>query len=371
MTEEPKLTLAPAIVEEQTIAVKEKEQGLDETLTPEERQMVEDFARQIDIKNSTMVMQYGAGTQQKMASFSEKALEAVSSKELGDVGEMLKGMTEQLKGFDATEEKGGFFSKLFKKGANQIDRLRGKYDEVAANVDEITRQLEKHQIQLYKDVSSLDQLYESNKVYFKEISMYILAGKKSLEDFRAGELNRAVVKAEQSGLPEDAHYASDLSAKAESFEKKLYDLELTRNISLQTAPQIRLIQNNNTVMAEKIQSTIVNTIPLWKNQMVLALGIAHSANAAAAQKAVTDMTNDMLKKNAELLKQSTVAIAKENERGIVDIETLKETNATLISTIDEVLTIQADGREKRIAAEKELAQIESELKGKLLEISRK
>lgn len=371
--EKPSLTLTPNIEtapaekkpEPQT-AVIDKE----DTLTAEEKAMVESFSRQIDIKNTAMVMQYGAGTQQKMASFSEKALASVRTKELGEVGDMLTDIVKELQSFDAADDdKGGIF-KLFRKGADKIETLKGKYSKVEGNIDSVVESLEHHQIQLMKDISSLDQLYESNLVYYKELTMYILAGKKSLEAFRATELMTAQEKAAASGLPEDAQTAKDLSDMADRFEKKLHDLELTRMIAIQTAPQIRLIQSNDTAMAEKIQSTITNTIPLWKSRMVLALGIAHATEAAKAQRAVTDMTNELLKKNAQLLKQASIDTARETERGIVDIETLSETNETLISTLDEVLAIQAEGRQKRHDAEAELVRIEDTLKNKLLEMSR-
>ena len=340
-------------------------------LNDEEKQMVENFSKQIDLKNATMVLQYGAGTQQKMAAFSEKALESVQSKDLGEVGDMLAGIVMELKSFDAVEEEKGGFMKFFRKGTNKIDALKARYNKVETNIEEISKVLEQHQIRLLKDISGLDQLYESNKTYYKEITMYILAGKKSLEKFRATEVAKAADKAQKSGLPEDAQQANDLNEICNRFEKKLHDLELTRMIAIQTAPQIRLIQNNDSMMAEKIQSTLVNTIPLWKNQMVIALGIAHSTEAAKAHRAVTDMTNDLLKKNAATLKQATIDTARESERGIVDIQTLKETNEMLITTLDEVMSIQEKGRAKRHEAEGELARIEGDLKQKLLEMSTK
>lgn len=340
-------------------------------LNDEEKQMVENFSKQIDLKNATMVLQYGAGTQQKMAAFSEKALESVQSKDLGEVGDMLAGIVMELKSFDAVEEEKGGFMKFFRKGTNKIDALKTRYNKVETNIEEISKVLEQHQIRLLKDISGLDQLYESNRTYYKEITMYILAGKKSLEKFRATEVAQAADKAKKSGLPEDAQQANDLNEICNRFEKKLHDLELTRMISIQTAPQIRLIQNNDSMMAEKIQSTLVNTIPLWKNQMVIALGIAHSTEAAKAHRAVTDMTNDLLKKNAATLKQATIDTARESERGIVDIQTLKETNEMLITTLDEVMSIQEKGRAKRHEAEGELARIEGDLKQKLLEMSTK
>ncbi len=370
-TEKPSLTLDPVL--EQKVPSPEKaaeEFKGEEMLNQEEKQMVENFASQINIKDSAMILQYGAGTQQKMANFSEKALASVQTKELGEVGDMLTDIVKQLKSFDAVEDdKGGLF-RLFRKGADKIETLKGKYSKVQSNIDSVVQSLERHQMQLLKDISGLDQLYDSNLVYYKELTMYILAGKKSLAKFEQTDLAAAREKATKSGLPEDAQTAKDLSDMASRFEKKLHDLELTRMIAIQTAPQIRLIQANDSAMAEKIQSTIVNTIPLWKSRMVLALGIAHASEAAKAQRAVTDMTNDLLKKNADMLKQASVETARETERGIVDIETLRETNQTLISTLDEVLSIQADGRQKRKEAESELVKIEDELKQKLLEISR-
>ncbi len=371
LTLTPELETAPSPTSPAETAPAPQEISKEEIpLTPEEKAMVESFSKQIDIKNTAMVMQYGAGTQQKMASFSEKALDSVRTKELGEVGDMLTNIVKELNSFDAADDdKGGIF-KLFRKGADKIETLKGKYSKAAANIDSVVQSLERHQIQLMKDISGLDQLYESNLVYYKELTMYILAGKKSLEEFKASELCAARDKAAASRLPEDAQAAKDLSDMAERFEKKLHDLELTRMIAIQTAPQIRLIQSNDTAMAEKIQSTITNTIPLWKSRMVIALGIAHASEAAKAQRAVTDMTNELLKKNAQLLKQASADTARETERGIVDIETLAETNQTLISTLDEVLAIQDEGRRKRHDAEAELARMESELKDKLLALSR-
>ena len=372
--EKPSLTLTPDLsvpAQEPAPAPQPAaELGEEASLTDEEKAMVESFASKIYINNPSMVLKNGAGTQKKMASFSEKALESVQTKDLGEVGDMLTDIVKELQSFDAVEEdKGGIF-KIFRKASDKIDNLKIKYSKVENNIDSVVKNLERHQIQLMKDISGLDQLYESNLVYYKELTMYILAGKKSLKKFEETELAAAKAKAEKSGLPEDAQAAKDMNDMALRFEKKLHDLELTRMIAIQTAPQIRLIQSNDTAMAEKIQSTIVNTIPLWKSRMVLALGIAHSAEAAKAQRAVTDMTNELLKKNAQMLKQASVDTARETERGIVDIETLKETNQTLISTLDEVLTIQADGRQKRKDAEAELVKIEGELKQKLLELSR-
>ena len=339
----------------------------DSILNDEERRMVEEFSGQIDLKNSSLILQYGAGAQKKMADFSEKALESVQTQDLGEVGELLGSVVTELKSFDAEEERGilGFF----KRGAGRITAMKAKYAKAEANVNRICQVLEGHQIQLMKDSAMLDKMYELNKTYFKELSMYILAGKKKLAEVRGGELKRIAEKARQSGLPEDVQEARDLDAMCGRFEKKLHDLELTRMISVQTAPQIRLVQNNDTLMVEKIQSTLVNTIPLWKSQMVLALGMEHSAQAAGAQRQVTDMTNELLKKNAAALKTATLETAKEAERGIVDMETLKATNESLISTLDEVMRIQQEGRQKRQEAEAEMGRMENELKAKLLQIS--
>ena len=365
----PTLTLDPFQTREKTTPAEQQkeEPGLDESiLTDEERRMVDAFAQQIDLTNSTLVLQYGAGTQKKMADFSESALENVRSKDLGEVGELLTGVVKELKDFDEEEEK-GFFG-IFKKASNKIENMKAKYAKAEANVNEIVKVLEKHQVQLMKDTALLDKMYELNLTYFKELSMYILAGKKKLQEVRGGELSALTAKAQASGLPEDAQAAKDLDSMCTRFEKKIHDLELTRMISIQTAPQIRLVQNNDTLMVEKIQSTIVNTIPLWKSQMVLALGVEHSTQAAAAQREVTDMTNQLLRKNAEKLKMATVGTAKESERGIVDMDTLKATNESLISTLDEVMNIQKEGRQKRAEAEAELQNMENELKKKLLQI---
>ena len=365
----PTLTLDPFQTREKTTPAEQQkeEPGLDESiLTDEERRMVDAFAQQIDLTNSTLVLQYGAGTQKKMADFSESALENVRSKDLGEVGELLTGVVKELKDFDEEEEK-GFFG-IFKKASNKIENMKTKYAKAEANVNEIVKVLEKHQVQLMKDTALLDKMYELNLTYFKELSMYILAGKKKLKEVRGGELSALTAKAQASGLPEDAQAAKDLDSMCTRFEKKIHDLELTRMISIQTAPQIRLVQNNDTLMVEKIQSTIVNTIPLWKSQMVLALGVEHSTQAAAAQREVTDMTNQLLRKNAEKLKMATVETAKESERGIVDMDTLKATNESLISTLDEVMNIQKEGRQKRAEAEAELQNMENELKKKLLQI---
>lgn len=346
---------------------KQEENVMDENvLTEEERKMAEQFARQIDLTNSTMILQYGAGTQKKMADFSETALDNVRTKDLGEVGNLLGSVVQELKDFDEEEER-GFFG-IFKKQANKLQSLKTKYASAEANVNQICKVLEGHQVQLMKDIAVLDKMYELNLTYFKELTMYILAGKKKLREVQETELADMRMKAQRSGLAEDAQAARDLEAMCQRFEKKIHDLELTRMVSIQTAPQIRLVQNNDTIMAEKIQSTIVNTIPLWKSQMVLALGVAHSRQAAEAQREVTDMTNELLKKNAETLKMATVETAKESERGIVDMETLKTTNESLISTLDEVMQIQAEGRQKRQEAEVEIRKMEQELKEKLLQI---
>ncbi|MCD7864415.1 MAG: toxic anion resistance protein [Clostridiales bacterium] len=339
-------------------------------LTQEELKMVDDFSKKIDIHNSQAILQYGVGTQKKMADFSESALKNVRTKDLGEVGNMLSSLVTELKSFEIEENEKGLKG-LFKKSSNKATAMKAKYAKAETNVSAVCDALENHQKLLLKDIAVMDKMYEVNLTYFKELSMYILAGKKKLEEIRAGELADAVEKAKRSNLPEDAQAAKDLENKCERFEKKLHDLELTRIISIQTAPQIRLVQNNDTLMVEKIQSTIVNTIPLWKSQMVLALGIEHSNQAAKAQREVTDMTNELLRKNADILKTATVETAKESERGIVDIETLQHTNESLISTFDEVMQIQSEGREKRRAAEQEMIRLETELKDKLLEIQTK
>ncbi len=339
----------------------------DSMLSEEQKQMVSEFVEKIDLRNSNAILQYGAGTQKKMADFSEKALENVKTKDMGEIGDMITDLVVELKSFDVEEEEKGIGA-FFKKRANKLTALKAKYDKTEVNVNKITTALEAHQIQLIKDTQMLDRMYEMNLNYFKELSMYILAGKKKLQIARDTELVQLREKAQRSGLPEDAQAAKDYEGLIDRFEKKLHDLELTRTIALQTAPQIRLVQGSDTVMAEKIQSTIVNTIPLWKSQMVIALGVEHSTQAAEAQRAVTDMTNELLKKNADRLKTATIEAAKESERGIVDIETLKHTNESLISTLDEVMKIQTEGRAKRAAAEGELQTMENELKAKLLEI---
>lgn len=368
--ETPSLTLEPDLGEfekkEEVIPKKQLQKEEVPVLTPEEQKMVNDFAAKIDIENTNQILQYGAGTQKKMVDFSDTALENVKTQDLGEIGELISNVVGELKDFDVQEE-GKFFG-FFKKQTSKIENLKNKYDKAQANVEKITDSLQQHQVRLMKDSAMLDKMYEQNLNYFKELTMYILAGKKKLEETRNGKLAEMKNKAALSGLPEDAQAARDLDEKCSRFEKKLHDLELTRTIAMQTAPQIRLIQNNDTVMVEKIQTTIVNTIPLWKSQMVLALGIAHSAEAAQAQRQVTDITNELLRKNAETLHMATVETAKESERGIVDLETLQKTNADLIQTLDDVMRIQMEGRQKRQAAEMEMHRMEEELKRKLLEI---
>ena len=368
--ETPSLTLEPDLGEfakkEEVIPKKQLQKEEAPVLTPEEQKMVNDFATKIDIENTNQILQYGAGTQKKMADFSDTALENVKTQDLGEIGELISNVVGELKDFDVQEE-GKFFG-FFRKQTSKIENLKNKYDKAQANVEKITDSLQQHQVRLMKDSAMLDKMYEQNLNYFKELTMYILAGKKKLEETRNGKLAEMKNKAALSGLPEDAQAARDLDEKCSRFEKKLHDLELTRTIAMQTAPQIRLIQNNDTVMVEKIQTTIVNTIPLWKSQMVLALGIAHSAEAAQAQRQVTDITNELLRKNAETLHMATVETAKESERGIVDLETLQKTNADLIQTLDDVMRIQMEGRQKRQAAEMEMHRMEEELKRKLLEI---
>ena len=368
MVEAPTLVFDPMPqTKEEVVPVKEEPELDDNILTEAEKKMVEAFSQQIDIHNTNGILQYGAGTQKKMADFSETALENVKTKDLGQVGDMLTNVVTELKQFGDEEEEKGFFSFL-KKPANKLQNMKTKYEKAEVNVEKICEMLENHQVLLLKDIALLDKMYEQNLVYFKELSMYILAGKKKLAQVRSTELQQLVDKARLSGLPEDAQAAKDLESKCDRFEKKIHDLELTRMISIQTAPQIRLVQNSDTMMVEKIQSTVVNTIPLWKSQMVLALGVEHASQAARAQRQVTDMTNELLRKNAEVLKMASIESAKESERGIVDLETLQNTNASLISTLDEVMKIQSDGREKRRAAEIELRKMEDELKNKLLQI---
>ena len=369
--EAPTLTLDPA-ADEKVIAESKKAtpvQVEDTPLSPEEQKMVNDFAEKIDITNSQMVLQYGAASQKKLSDFSETALSRVKTKDMGETGELITNLISELQGFDATTEQPKGIFGFFKKTSNSIEQLKTRYDSADKNVERIKAQLEDHQVTLMKDITMLDKMYELNLVYFKELTMYILAGKKKLAEVRANDLKAAQEKAQRTQLPEDAQAARDLADLCDRFEKKLYDLELTRNVSIQMGPQIRLIQSNDTMMAEKIQTTIVNTIPLWKNQMVLALGIAHSQQAMQAERAVTDATNELLKKNAATLKQGTIEIAKESERGIVDIETLQQTNKQLIETLDELNKIRADGKAKRANAEQELGRIEGELRQKMLEIN--
>ncbi len=365
----PSLTLEPDLEPAPQLAVVEEAQpqAPKAVLTPEEQQMVTDFAAKIDIENTAQILQYGAGTQKKMADFSDAALANVRTQDLGEVGDLITDVVTELKGFDADEAKG--FLGFFKKQANKLETMKSKYAKAEVNVERIGDALQQHQVRLLKDSAVLDKMYEQNLAYFKELTMYILAGQQKLAEVRSGKLKELEAKAMVSGLAEDAQAARDLSDKCDRFEKKIHDLELTRAISIQTAPQIRMIQNNDNVMVEKIQTTLVNTIPLWKNQMVLALGIAHSTEAAAAQRQVTDITNALLKQNAEKLHMASVETAKEAERGIVDIETLKATNAKLIQTFDDVMKIQADGRAKRLAAEAEMVKMEEDLKNKLLQIS--
>ena len=366
----PTLVFGEVLEKDQVPAVEPKQElkeQLDETiLTDEERKMVDDFSKQIDLHNSNAILQYGVGTQKKMADFSGNALENVRTKDLGEIGEMLSGVVAELKDFD--EEQKGFLG-IFKKTTNKVEALKVKYAKAETNITKICQALEQHQVQLLKDIAVLDKMYDLNLSYFKELSMYILAGKKKLQQTRDIELAELVEKARRSGLPADAQAAKDLEALCDRFEKKIHDLELTRMVSVQTAPQIRLVQSSDTMMVEKIQSTVVNTIPLWKSQMVLALGVTHAEQAAKAQREVSDMTNELLKRNAEVLKVAAVESAKESERGIVDMETLKNTNASLISTLDEVMKIQTEGREKRRVAETEMQKMEEELKYKLLEMS--
>ena len=367
----PTLTLDP-VADEKIVEESKKAtpvQVEDTPLSPEEQKMVNDFAEKIDITNSQMVLQYGAASQKKLSDFSETALSRVKTQDMGETGELITGLIAELQGFDANAEQPKGILGFFKKTSNSIEQLKTRYDSADKNVERIKAKLEDHQVVLMKDIAMLDKMYEYNLVYFKELTMYILAGKKKLADVRANELKAAQEKAQRTQLPEDAQAARDLADMCDRFEKKLYDLELTRNVSIQMGPQIRLIQSNDTMMAEKIQTTIVNTIPLWKNQMVLALGIAHSQQAMAAERAVTDATNELLKKNAATLKQGTIDIAKESERGIVDIETLQQTNKQLIETLDELNKIRADGKVKRANAEQELGRIEGELRQKMLEIN--
>ena len=384
MSDEIKLTLNPVIASEAHGAAAIAEEAVQEAeaivaqvqadaqkkqqFTQEEQKVIEEFAKQIDITDSSLVFSYGAAAQQNISQFSDDALKNVKTKDLDEIGDQIAELVVELRGFDADEEESKGFFGFFKKQRDNVATMKAKFDDAEINVNKIVAGLEGHQVQLLKDIAMLDRLYEQNLKYFKELSMYIEAGKQRLEDFRANEMKTAYDKAQASGLPEDAQAAKDLSDKAERFEKKIYDLELTRNISIQMAPQIRMIQSSNQLMAEKIQTSIVNTIPLWKSQMVMALGIAHTQKAMEAQRSVTDLTNELLRKNAEKLHMASVESAREAERGIIDIETLKETNRMLITTMDEVLNIQQSGREKRRSAEQELAVIEAELRAKLLEI---
>ena len=373
LKEAPTLTFDTVVDTKEEIVVtteakKDEPEKFEVVLTPEEQKMVDDFAAQIDLTNTQMVMQYGAGSQKKIADFSETALSSVRTKDMGEIGDLLTNVVAELKNFDEEEEKG--FLGLFKKSSNKLATMKAKYDKAEANINKICEAMENHQITLLKDIATLDKMYELNLNYFKELSMYILAGKQKLEHAKNVELPALLAKAEQSGLPEDTQKAKDFAEMCNRFEKKIYDLELSRTVSLQMAPQIRLIQNNDTVMSDKIQSTLVNTIPLWKSQMVIAIGVSHATDAAAAQREVSDMTNALLKKNADQLKMATIETAKESERGIVDIETLQATNQTLISTLDEVMKIQEEGRTKRAAAEAELQKIEAEMRPKLLEMSK-
>lgn len=361
----PPQAISPSPFEEKAVA--EQPAPPEEiALTLEEQKMVEEFIPKIELENSNLVLQYGSGAQKKIADFSENVLGSVRTKDLGEVGDLLSGVVTELKSFDAEEEKGLFG--FFKRGSNKITAMKAKYSKAQTNIDHICEVLESHQIQLLKDISMMDKMYEMNKVYYKELCLYIIAGKKKLEMVRAGDLKKLTEKAKQTGLPEDAQAANDMAGLCNRFEKKIHDLELTRMISIQMAPQIRLVQSNNTLMSDKIQSTLVNTIPLWKSQMVLALGVEHSRQAAEAQREVTDLTNALLRKNADTLKMATIDTAKESERGIVDMETLRHTNESLITTLDEVMRIQEDGRQKRREAEMELRRLEGELKDKLLQM---
>ncbi len=370
LKEAPSLSFDMPEVKPEVVEIKEekKNETPEVKLSPEEEKMVDEFASKIDISNSQAILAYGVGSQKKIADFSENALERVKTKDLGEIGDMLAGVVGEIRSLETEEDEKGIFG-FFKKTSNKLANLKAKYDKVETNVNNIAKALEDHQVTLMKDVLMLDKMYELNMNYYKELSMYILAGKKRLERANNVELPELIKKADESGLPEDTQKAKDFSQMINRFEKKIYDLELTKTVSLQMAPQIRLIQNNDSMMSDKIQSTIVNTIPLWKNQMVIAIGLKHSNDAAKAQKAVSDMTNELLKRNADALKTATIETAKESERGIIDIETLKNTNKTLISTFDEVIKIQDEGRQKRKEAEAELKNIENEMRTKLLEIS--
>ena len=364
----PELTFQPFGEDVSDVTIKEKveEEIIDEIqLTEEEKKMVDQFVDKIEISNSNSILQYGVGAQKKISDFSQSALNDVRTKDLGEIGDILSSVVTELKSFEDSEEKKGIFG-FFKKGKDKISQMKVNYENVESNIDEMCNVLENHQVQLLKDIAMLDRMYDINRTYFKELCMYILAGKKKLKKLEDEEIPKLQEKAKQSNNPQDAQELNDFVALCNRFEKKIHDLELTKMISLQMAPQIRLIQNNDSLMAEKIQSTIINTIPLWKNQMVLSLGVAHATDAARVQREVTDMTNELLRKNAEILKTSTIETAKESERGIVDIETLRATNESLISTLDEILNIQTEGRQKRREAEIELRKIEDQLKDKLM-----
>lgn len=366
--EAPSLTLEPELEPIAEAPAPKEEPAIPQpVLSPAEQKMVADFAAKIDLENTNQILQYGAGTQKKMADFSDTALANVRTQDLGEVGELLVSVMGELKGLNQDEEEKGFLG-FFKKQSNKMELTKAKYAKAEVNVEKISTALEQHQVRLLKDSAVLDKMYDQNLAYFKELTMYILAGKQKLVEVQNGKLKELETKAQLSGLAEDAQAARDLAEKCARFEKKIYDLELTRTISIQTAPQIRMIQNNDTVMVEKIQTTLMNTIPLWKNQMVLALGISHATQAAQAQRQVNDVTNSLLKKNAEALHMASVETAKEAERGIVDIETLKKTNQDLIATLDDVMKIQSEGRQQRLAAEVEMAKMEAELKNKLLQI---
>ena len=363
LTLEPELESAPAL----TVAEEPQPKVEEPALSPKEMEIVAAFAEKIDVENTTQILQYGAGTQKKMADFSDAALANVRTQDLGEVGDLIADVVGELSGFGETETKG--FLGFFRKQADKLETMKNHFAKAETNVAKIGEALQGHQVRLMKDSAVLDQMYDQNLAYFKELTMYILAGKQKLQTVRDGKLKDLEAKAMRSGLAEDAQAARDLADKCNRFEKKIHDLELTRAISIQTATQIRMIQNNNNVMVEKIQTTLMNTIPLWKNQMVLALGIAHSSEAAQAQRQVTDITNALLKQNAEKLHLASVETAKEAERGFVVLETLKETNAKLIQTFDDVMKIQSDGRARRLAAEQEMLKMEQDLKNKLLQIS--
>ena len=363
----PELTFEPFKEELQDMKIiEEKKEIVEEIeLTEDEKKMIDQFVDKIEISNSNAILQYGVGAQKKISDFSQSALNEVKIKDLGEIGDILSKVVFQLKNFEEGEEKKGVFG-FFKKGKDKVTQMKINYENAENNIDEMCNVLENHQVQLLKDIAMLDRMYDINRTYFKELCMYILAGKKKLKKLEEEEIPKLQEKAKQSNNPQDAQELNDFVALCNRFEKKIHDLELTKMISLQMAPQIRLIQNNDSLMAEKIQSTIINTIPLWKNQMVLSLGVAHATDAARVQREVTDMTNELLRKNAEILKSSTIETAKESERGIVDIETLRATNESLISTLDEILNIQTEGRQKRREAEIELRNIEEQLKDKLI-----